>query len=303
MRPVLRPGLRLHHGPGGHAALVDRGRVYRLDETTAALLTPLDGLLDEATLLRRHPGPDARAAWGRLREHQVVVDVEAPAALARTLPEGTRVQALPEASALVADDPATARLRWRRRRAATVVVAGGGVAADDLVALLGRSGLGTVRAGAAHHAADVTVLTHDHEPAADTVAHLMRDSRPHLLAGMRGTEGVVGPLVRPGATPCSRCLDLSRAAADPGWGALRDRLAAPGPGTAPPPAGAVLTTTLAALAAADVLAQVEGRAPATLGRTLTVSLRHPVPTARSWPTQPACGCAWQPDPHRGQWTA
>jgi bacteriocin biosynthesis cyclodehydratase domain-containing protein len=302
MRPVLRPGLRLHEDPQGRAALVERDRVYRLDAVTAALVSRLDGVLDEATLLRRHPGPDAAAAWDRLRESRVVVDVEAPAELVRCLPQAVRAQAMPEASALLADDPATARGRWQRRRAATVVVAGDGVAAGGLVSLLRRSAVGAVHTVQGYDGADVTVLAHDHEPGADTVARLMRDSRAHLLVGMRGTEGVVGPFVRPGATPCTRCVDLARAAADPAWGALRDRLAAPGPRITPTPAGAAVTATLAALAAADVLAELEGRDPATLGRTLAVSLRQPVPTDRRWPTDPACGCAWQPDPRRGQWT-
>jgi bacteriocin biosynthesis cyclodehydratase domain-containing protein len=303
MRPVLRPGLRLHHDPAGRAALVDGGRVYRLDDLTAALLSGLDGLLDETTLLRRHPGPEALTAWRRLRDTGVVTDVEAPAALVRALPEAARAQALPETTALVAHNPATAPLSWQRRRAATITVAGGGVVAPGLVALLRRAGLGAVSTGDGCAAPEVTVLTHDHEPAADTVERLMRDSRRHLLVGMRGTQGVVGPFVRPGATPCSRCVDLARAAADPAWGALRERLAAPEPSLPASPSSVVVTTTLAALAAADLLAEVEGRSPVTLSSTLTVSLPQPLPAARTWPVQPACGCAWHQHPHRGEWTA
>jgi bacteriocin biosynthesis cyclodehydratase domain-containing protein len=154
--------------------------------------------------------------------------------------------------------------------------------------------------------ADVTVLTHDHEPGAETVARLLRDGRPHLVVGVRGVDGVVGPLVLPGTTCCLRCVDLCRAAGDPGWAGLREQLAAPAPvsGAIAVPASAVTTTALAALAAADVLALLEGRRPATLGATVTLSLHRPLPTVRSWPAHPACGCTW--DAHtsgRGQWSA
>src|SRR5215217_3579448 len=40
---------------------------------------------------------------------------------------------------------------------------------------------------------------------------------PHLVAGVRETTAVVGPLVLPGRTGCLRCADLHRADRDPAW--------------------------------------------------------------------------------------
>ena len=51
-------------------------------------------------------------------------------------------------------------------------------------------------------------------------AALRRDGVPHLLAEVRDTVGVVGPLVLPGRSACLRCLDLVRTDRDPGWPGL-----------------------------------------------------------------------------------
>jgi hypothetical protein len=305
MRPVLRPGLRLHRDASGRAALVERGAVYRLDDVTAALLSALDGLVDDATLLRAHPGEESVAAWAQVVGAGVVVDVEAAARLVRDLAEPARGYALREATALVAHDPAGAERCWRLRRRATVAVDGQGAVTDALATMLEHAGVGVVAPGGSSAHADLSVLTHDHEPATDAAEGLMREGRPHLVAGMRGTEGVVGPFVRPGTTPCLRCVDLARCSADPAWGAVRDQMSTPDAGTrlTAAPASGVVVAAVAALAAADVLAQVAGRAPVALGATLSMSLHNPLPVVRSWPMQPFCGCAWHAEvAARGQWT-
>ncbi|MDQ4086258.1 MAG: thiamine biosynthesis protein ThiF, partial [Actinomycetota bacterium] len=59
-----------------------------------------------------------------------------------------------------------------------------------------------------------------------------------------------------------------------------------------------------ALAAAEVLAHVDGRRTATAGATASLSLLDPWPTLRPWPMHPACGCAWHTfSAARGQWGA
>lgn len=315
MRPVLRPGLRLHRDPSGRAVLVERDTVYPLDDVTANLLGDLDGLRDDTTLLRDHAGAESAAAWRRLLDSGVVVDVEAPTRLVRGMDATARGHALPDATAVVAHGPAVADRCWDLRRRATVAVDGQGVLTAGLASVLRRVGVGTVLVGAvpvrsgltgARSAAALTVLTYDHEPPTSTVEHLMREGRVHLVAGMRGTEGVVGPLVRPGATSCLRCVDLARCAADRRWGPLRDQLAAPAAaaGTGVAPASSVVVTAATALAAAEVLAHLEGRTPVTLDATASMSLHRPLPVVSSWPVQPACGCAWHAEmAAREQWTA
>lgn len=323
MRPVLRPGLRLLRSASGQAVLVEHNRVYPLDDVTAALLSRLDGTLDEAEVLdgraaTAQPSADeAHAAWMRLREAAVVVDLEEPLDLVRDLDSTARAQALHEASALQAHDPHAAARRWRRRRGARVVVIGAGAVSRPLQRLLSDAGVGEVGTwgvddtGALDRTRqgepDLAVLADDHEPPADLTERLMRAGLPHLVAGMRGDTGVVGPLVLPGATPCLRCVDLTRRQHDREWAGVREQVSRPQRPVLAAPCAATVTTAVAALAAAEVLAQVEGRETATTGATASLTLAAPVPSLRGWPVQPACGCAWHAFPAamapQGEWSA
>ena len=123
------------------------------------------------------------------------------------------------------------------------------------------------------------------EPALD----LVPPGVPHLLAEVRDTVGVVGPLVLPGRSACLRCLDLTRTDLDPGWPALAAQLAAPsrhdqacdGP----------LAVMVAAQAALQVLLLVDGTAdPASVGGTLELALPDWRWRRRTWPVHVACGC-------------
>jgi len=316
MRPVLRPGLRLLRSVSGQAVLVEHDRVYPLDEVTAALLERLDGTVGEAEVQAHVEGStsaaEPQAAWCRLKEAGVVVDLEEPAALVRDVDVSARVQALHEAGALLAHDPATAAQRWRRRRGARVVVSGAGAVALSVQRLLQDAGVGEVHGAAAPGRAtrrdpDLTVLADDHEPATDLVERLVRAGLAHLVAGMRGATGVVGPLVLPGATPCLRCVDLTRRQRDREWAGIREQLSRPERSVTPAPSAVVVTTAVAALAVADVLAHVEGRAPTTVGASASLTLGAPVPSLCRWPVQPACGCAWHTfsaaQAAQGQWSA
>jgi len=315
-RPVLRPGLRLLRSASGGAVLVEHERVYPLDEMTAALLERLDGTAGEPELPAEaaSAADQVQAAWSRLLDAGVVVDLEEPAALVRDLDVSARAQGLHEASALLAHDPATAARRWRLRRDARVVVCGGGTVAVPLLRLLQDAGvgdLGEARGTGPDHPGDpgpdLTVLVDDHEPATDVLDRLMRAGLPHLVAGMRGDTGVVGPLVLPGATPCLRCVDLTRRQQDRQWAGVREQLSHPERSVVPAPTPGVVTTAVAALAASDVLARLEGRTAATTGATASLTLAAPLPSMRRWPVQPACGCAWHTfsaaEAAQGQWSA
>jgi bacteriocin biosynthesis cyclodehydratase domain-containing protein len=307
MRPVLRPGLRLVRALSGEPVLVDGDQTYALDAAAADLLAGLDGQRHVSAVLGAEPDATARLAWARLADAQVVVDAEAPAALARSLGDPVPAAALREASALVAVDPAGAPARWARRRAATVTLVGTGAVTAPLAALLHEAGLRRARRDhtSAPAAADLTVLVHDHEPPVDLVEHLTRESRTHLVAGRRGTRAVVGPLVRPGSTPCLRCTDLARGAESPGWARVREPLSHPTPsGVLAEPVSAALVAAVAAAAAAEVLAYVEGAAPALTATTATFGPASVLPVLRSWATQPACGCSWQAETASSEpWTS
>jgi hypothetical protein len=53
-----------------------------------------------------------------------------------------------------------------------------------------------------------------------------------------------------------------------------------------------LATQVAALAAQQVLASLDGFSPATVDGTIEVTLPYGLPRRRSWHPHPACGCAW-----------
>lgn len=121
---------------------------------------------------------------------------------------------------------------------------------------------------------------------------LLRDDVPHLAVVVRESDVVVGPLVLPGRSPCLRCLDLHRSARDPLWPRVVAQLAVPRRRGHPPPEETALSTAVAGLAALQVLGQLDGRVPASLGATLEVALPDGLVSRRPWTTHPSCGCRW-----------
>jgi bacteriocin biosynthesis cyclodehydratase domain-containing protein len=109
----------------------------------------------------------------------------------------------------------------------------------------------------------------------------------HLAVSVRDGTVVVGPLVRPGRSPCLNCLDLHRLDRDPDWRVVAAQLNT-GPDVAEPIA-ATTALTGAAYAAFEVLTHIDGGSPATIGATVEIS--EPGRTARrEWSQHPACGC-------------
>ena len=109
----------------------------------------------------------------------------------------------------------------------------------------------------------------------------------HLAVSVRDGTVVVGPLVRPGASPCLNCLDLHRNDRDPDWKAVAAQLhTAP---DLPEPVSAATVLAGAAFAADEVLTHIDGGRPTTLGAT--VEIRAPNQTTRrQWNHHPMCGC-------------
>lgn len=152
---------------------------------------------------------------------------------------------------------------------------------------------------------DLVVLAPEARPDPVLVERLLRDGTPHLLAVMRETSVVLGPLVLPGRTACLRCLDLHRSDRDPAWPVVAAQLLQPetghesGPrsgGPRVPACDVVLAGLGAAGAAALVLAHLDGADdnPAHNG-TLEHCLPFGLLRRRSWSPHPACGCCWDHD--------
>ena len=138
-------------------------------------------------------------------------------------------------------------------------------------------------------APDVMVLVE--HGAADTprARILMSTSVVHLSVVVREADVLIGPLVIPGSSACLRCLDLHRTDADDRWPVLAAQLAG---ALAPVGVGeeSVLAAIGGALAAGQVLAQLDGTVPRTRGAAFEVALPDAVPRLRDWPVHPGCGC-------------
>lgn len=211
--------------------------------------------------------------------------------------------------------PATPATILRRRAAARVVVAGQGQLVTPVAVALAQAGVGHVspsldpppapearsasglaeavaraapgtRTGPVHRRdASFVVQVGTVGPANLAAAGYARHRLAHLAVAVRDGVPVIGPLVPPAGAPCLNCIDLHRRDRDPGWPELAAQLALPGHD----PCTAAAALTGAGLAAGEVLAWLDGEAPATLGASVEVigpsQLRR-----RSWPPHPGCPC-------------
>lgn len=124
-------------------------------------------------------------------------------------------------------------------------------------------------------------------PPALLAAGLAQRRQPHLMVTVREGVPVIGPLVRPPAGPCLRCVELHRADRDPAWPGLAAQLAAARPVTA----GATGTLFAAiGYAVAEVLTHLDGGQPETLGGAVEISGAGRF-RRRGWPPHPACECS------------
>ena len=163
------------------------------------------------------------------------------------------------------DDLATAMAAAVSRAAPEDGPAGDPDAAADLLVLAGAGPVSDDRRGALH---------------AGRVAHLVVD--------VTADRGVVGPLVLPGLTSCLRCADLHRRDRDPAWPVLAVQLAV---GAARAPAtGAALGTTVAGVAAAQILGYLDGEDCAVVEGSLEICPPDWRVRRRSRIAHPECDC-------------
>ena len=190
--------------------------------------------------------------------------------------------------------PAAARRadlgRTRQDAAADAVLRAGGRASTATSVpgqVLGRAGRSRDDTGAVDLVVLVEYAVADAAGADVLVAHDV----PHLSVVIREDDILVGPMVRPGAGPCLRCLDLHRSERDPAWpSVLAQSVNRPADG---PREESALSMLAAGLAAMQVLAQLDGLAePAAAGATLEVEPPDGLIARRPWPAHPSCGCHW-----------
>lgn len=159
-------------------------------------------------------------------------------------------------------------------------------AVKDRVAQISRSTRTTTAAG---RQPDLCVLCPDAGPSAILGAAWARRTEPHLVAYVRETVGVVGPLVLPGRTACLRCLDLHRCDVDPAWARVATQL---GRRVPRPACDVSLATLVAAQCALQALAFLDADEVSALAATLETTGNGAALRRRVWSAHPACGCQW-----------
>jgi len=163
-------------------------------------------------------------------------------------------------------------------------------------------------------APDVVVVVDADVADPEQAPRLLAAGVVHLSVVEREGDVLVGPLVVPGDGACLRCLDLHRADADPRWCDLAPQLgdrsgAGAAPGASPAGtsgsnggaagacgAGGVLAVAAvsAGIAAAAVLAHLDGARSPLRGVTYEVVAPYALPLRREWAAHPSCGCAAPP---------
>lgn len=113
---------------------------------------------------------------------------------------------------------------------------------------------------------------------------LLRTDQPHLFLRPAERGVVVGPLVLPGLTACTRCMDLYRCS-DPQWPRVLNQLCRTRVQVRP-----ALLDWGTATALQQVLAFLSGHQPEALGSTIELEPDTWLPRVRRWPNHPGCGC-------------
>lgn len=270
------------------------------------------------TLQRRSvPPAEADAVLAHLRAAQLLVDApapESPDAAAWSL-----VEASGDGSGLVRSRSATrVRVcgldRLGTGVAMTLAAAGVGLIELDDAASVGPGDVGwwglTARDVGTPRTAALARALHDAHPGvrtpppghgsvelvvlgehwvADPLRHrpLMADGVPHLSMVLREASVLVGPLVRPGRSPCLGCVDLRRAELDPGWKTAAAQLAVTRSRCS---AETSLAAVAGALAAAQVLAHLDGRPTVVDGAVMEIRLPDLVPRLWQVDAHADCGC-------------
>lgn len=136
---------------------------------------------------------------------------------------------------------------------------------------------------------DLVVIIDQYVAQPRLTSTFMRHDVPHLSIVLSERRSVIGPYVVPGQGCCVRCLDLHRADNDDYWPAIATQLAALSqhhPLTEDP--GLALAT--ASTISNQIHALLSGITATTRGATLELNFPEALPSVRTWPIHPQCGC-------------
>ncbi len=137
---------------------------------------------------------------------------------------------------------------------------------------------------------DLLVIASCGEPARTVFEQPSQLGIDHLPVVIDEDRVRIGPLVRPGHSPCVSCHDRHRADWDRAWPALVHQLGRHTANMTPPAVDAVTTHGAALEVAVEALAHADGRPSRSLGRCLVVGPGHD--ERESWPLafHHACTC-------------
>lgn len=266
LRPILRPGALLLRRDANHLQIgTSPGIVVPDRPGLLPLLRLLDGVRDVERLqsLASEGVPELRtpvaALLDELRAAGAVVD-------------GSDVDA------------------ERRRRSGRVIDVLASTGATELAAatwsVLASSGVDAVAPGDP----ELHVIMSLGEPPRSVYEQAAVHGLAHLPVVVDEQRVRIGPLVRPGRTPCTTCYDLHRTDWDPAWPVVLAQL-----GRLSTPVGPLALSGLAAHAAAvevaaEVLAVLDGRTPRTVGACLVVGPAHDERLVRPVAFHHRCAC-------------
>ncbi|MEJ7635763.1 hypothetical protein [Aeromicrobium sp.] len=266
-RPAIRPGAPLLRRDATHLQVGTSPGIVIADRPgLLPLLRLIDGArdVDRITAIARESIPDlaipVAEVLAELRILGAVFDA--------TRWSGARRRGL-DAEArhvdLIGDDPA----RLSRRPAIGLAFhcdAGARSLVDIAQTVLADSGVTRLDAPDP----DLLVIASRAEPSRGVFEQPVRLGLDHLPVVIDEDRVRIGPLVRPGHTPCVSCHDLHRGDWDRAWPALVHQLGRHTAGMTPPAVDAVTSHAAALELAVEVLALADGRALRTLGRCLAV---------------------------------
>lgn len=248
LRPVLRPGAPLLRRDARHLQIgTSPGIVLEDRPGLMALLRLLDGGRDIARL-------------------QQLADVEIPD-LAE--PVATVLDELRALGAVADTFPHAAS----RQRAQHAVRFDSGPGTHDLIATTR-----TILTAGGHRQLtatepDLVVIASYGEAARSVFERVVLLGHEHLPVVIDEDRVRIGPLVRPGQTPCVSCHDLHRTDWDPAWPALLAQLGDSAT-FGPPMLDPLVLHAAAVEIAAEVFAHADGTAPRTAGQCLVVGPAH-----------------------------
>lgn len=278
---LLTPGLVLRRGPDRLQVGTPPGPTLVLNgvpDALAGILERADGTRTLATLQRSAPSLGDELAWALAqlcRAGLVSLDPpRPPSKRAAVIGSGRLAKAC---AALLHDTVADLDL---------LPTPGGATPEDGAGLGSRRCHVRTRAAGDLHPATSLAIVCAD-EAVADrgTLDLLGRRGIPHLVAALAVGGPSVGPLVKPGLSPCVHCDDLHLAGCDPAWPLLAAQLSHVQAAVSEAATGWAATTVALAVPAifdgdpSPFLGQVLQLGPG--GRLLRRALR----------AHPACACA------------